>query len=329
MTPDASKRWASLLKRLRQRYGPVADTTGAYGLVAPAAASSPIPSHGPGAIEPVLNHLVVGMLIWNASSTLARAAHTRLRAGAADFNDLRVCDPAEIAAMIRGEVIRGGAAGSGTRATGSETPEPAPDRAPDHATQSLDAQAWEASADERASRIKAALMDVFRRHHAMTLGILIDASKRDARAYLESLQGVPSSAAARVAVFALCAHATPIDDRTKALLVREGVVAAGASVVDASHTMERLVPATDSREVAALLQAWSDQEGAHATTPDHEPESSPSRQPQPATKPSSKPAKASTSKPARAPKPSTASTAANPSTRASSAKRAAPRKRAT
>jgi endonuclease III len=326
VTPDASKRWASLLKRLRQRYGPVADATGAYGLIAPAAASSPIPSHGPGAIEPVLNHLIVGMLIWNASSTLARAAHARLRAGAADFNDLRVCDPAEIASLIRGEVNRGDAQGPGPS-------EPGTPRAPDHAALSLDARAWEASADERASRIKAALMDVFRRHHAMTLGILIDASKREARAYLESLQGVPPSAAARVAVFALCAHATPIDDRTKALLVREGVVAAGASVVDASHTLERLVPATDSREVAALLQAWSDQEGAHATTPDHEAQPSAQHPPQPAakpaSKPASKPAKASTTKSSRAPKPSTSSNATNPSTRATGAKRAAPRTRAT
>lgn len=187
------------------------------------------PSTGP--IEPacggtgecdIVEHLVYAMVLWEASSGQARAAFKRLRDTTVDLNELRVCVPEEIAGML-----------------GERYP----------------------LAAERALRLRSVLHDVFVRQHRLTLALLRTMGKRDARAFLESLDGIPHFAAARVTLLALQGHAVPVDDRLRDLLAASGVVAPGVTAEQAAGWLERHVKGEDLAETCCLLQAWSDEEG--------------------------------------------------------------------
>lgn len=176
--------------------------------------------HGDG----VLREFVRAFLAWE--STLARAdeALARIAGAVVDVNELRVCLPDELAGLLGGDgpVSRGGSLG------------------------------------ERVVRLRAALGDVYKREHQVRLGHLAGKSKRDARAYLESLKGVPPYVSARTALLALEAHAVPLDEHLRQRLVACGVLDAETDVVAGAAQLERMVKAEDALEVHHLLQAWCD-----------------------------------------------------------------------
>ncbi len=258
---DNSKKLAPLLRKLRTRFGaavlpiaPFAESHASHAVVnaaqqpaisvshatadlaTPASAAQPNSSGGSNsssgstsfgsvfAKETILLELVFALLAWNASTKQAHAALSRIGESVVDFNELRVCDEDEIEALFACDNYH--------------------------------------YAAERAARIRAALNDVFRRQHGMTLAGLREAPKREARHFLESIDGVPRYAAARVACGVLGVHAVPVDDRLRDLLARESVVAQSASVDEASNMLERAIASAESHAVVALLFAWSDAEGS-------------------------------------------------------------------
>ena len=113
----------------------------------------------PAPIEDPLEQLVSSLLLWESTASKAEAARRRLIAAVVDINELRVCLPEEIVALLGERYPRG---------------------------------------EERALRLRAALNDIYVREHAVSLEHLKKMNKRDARQYLESLEGVPQYVAARV-----------------------------------------------------------------------------------------------------------------------------------
>jgi len=201
----------------------------------------------PSGADALVHELVYAMLLWDASAALARAALARLQEGFADYNELRVAFPDETAALM-------------------------PDDMP--------------ARGERAERLRAALNHVFRRESGLTLARLADGGKREARAALASLEGVPPFAAARVILFALGGHAVPADARIVRLLAEHGVLEPGTEPADAAGKLERLVKAQDAKRVYALLEAAASAAGPEpaASKPARKPAAKSSRSRTAATK---------------------------------------------
>lgn len=176
-------------------------------------------------VEPVLCALVRALLEWNADERVAATAFARLCTCFVDLNEMRVCSHEEFVVALA-----------------------------DHP-----------AAADRAARLRACLADVYRREHTMSLAVLRDAPKREARHYLESLDGVPRAVAARIAHEVLEIHAIPVDDRLRDLLDREGVIHQGATPEHAAIELERAIPAADLKEAVTLLLAWAHVDGR---TPD-------------------------------------------------------------
>ena len=171
----------------------------------------------PGDADPVVHELVYSFLVWEASAPLATGALRRMTAAVVDYNELRVCYPHELASLM-----------------GEGYP----------------------LAIERATRLRAALTEVYRREHGTMLGRLIDLPKRDARMYLEALEGVPPFVAARVVLLALGGHAVPLDAMLHGMLAAEEAVEPGGTVIDAMAWLERTLRAKESEEAYLLLEAW-------------------------------------------------------------------------
>lgn len=203
-TPDAAKRFATLLKKLKG--------------VTPL--PEPLPEPAPVWLEPGVEELIFSMLVWDARSSQAREALARIRAGVVDYNELRVCFPEEIRQLLG-------------------------DRYP--------------KAAERAARVRAALNDIYKREHKVTLQPVLSAGKRDARQYLETLDGVPTFVAARVFLSACGGHAMPVDDRIRDFLVEEGVIAPSEEAEAVSGWLERQLKAGEALAAYGALQAAADE----------------------------------------------------------------------
>lgn len=181
------------------------------------------PRPDPGETGDALAHeLIFSLLLWEASTGQAKAALKRLVEAYIDHNELRVCMPDELAEVL-----------------GERYP----------------------LAYERSKRLKAVLMDVFRRQHGVTLSHLEPAGKREAKAYLEALDGMPPFAASRMVLVCLDGHALPVDERLRDLLADEGVLEEGTSPAAASSWLERHIEHGEVLRAYSLFQAWSDEAG--------------------------------------------------------------------
>lgn len=168
----------------------------------------------------MLDEFVLSFLLWEASETDARRALNRLKEAFSDFNELRVCYTDEIADVL-----------------GARYP-----RAP-----------------ERADRLKASLNDVFNREHAVSFEKAAAMNKRQARQYLDSLEGITPYVSARHFLVAMGGHAVPVDDRLLTRLIDEGAFEEGTDVERAIGALERHVKATESMETHIRLMRWADQ----------------------------------------------------------------------
>jgi thermostable 8-oxoguanine DNA glycosylase len=169
--------------------------------------------------DPLIHELVFSLLLWEASLSHAIKAMDAIREQLTDYNELRVCFPAEISSII------------GTRYP-----------------QSL----------QRCERISSALNLIFKREQSLSLVGLNDMPKREARQYLASLQGVPGFVAARITLVALGGHAFPIDGLLMKYLTQQGVLEGTATLDQHMSRMERAVRATDSRRLYGMVEYWAD-----------------------------------------------------------------------
>ncbi|GEM_PF-460226 len=172
--------------------------------------------------EPI-GELVYSFLLWEASTSRADNAYKRILSQFVDFNDLRVSRRPELEAAL-----------------GKTYP----------------------NIDERIMRLQAALQDVYVREYEVSLGVLDKLSKRDARKYLESLEGMPPYVAARVTLFVLGAHAVPVERRLLDQLIEAGVLEEGTDIEKAQGLLERHIKAEDGVAAYQKLQNFAENGGA-------------------------------------------------------------------
>lgn len=201
---------------------------------------------------PLLRLFLHSMLLWEASTSQAASAMKRIAERVVDVNELRVCFAPEVAEMLG-------------------------DRYP--------------RAQERAERLRASMNEIYRREHALSLERVSQLPKKDARKYLESIEGVPGFVSARVTLLGLGQHAMPCDERLHDLLVAEGAIEKDVSPDGAGAWLERQTKAGEGVATHALLQRYSDEHGTSAAR-------KPKPAPEPASKPLPKKAKPVAAKPA-------------------------------
>lgn len=166
-----------------------------------------------------MEEFLYAYLLWESSATKADAAIKRMMHHVVDFNELRVCRPPELVTLL-----------------GKTYPR----------------------SEERALRLRASLQDLYMREYEVSLSAALAMNKRDAKKYIETLEGIPPFVAARVLLMAFGAHAVPVDDRTLQKLIAAEVTEPGSDVVKAMGILERHIKAEESHEAHALLQAWSE-----------------------------------------------------------------------
>lgn len=181
------------------------------------AAPGPPAEDRPRGADPITFQLVYSMLLWEASSAKATPALRRLNQSVVDYNELRVCLPYELAEVLGPRYPR---------------------------------------VDERTERLHAVLNDVYAREHAVSLAHLAEMSKRDAKVYLETLEGATHYVTSRVLALSLGAHAVPVDSQLLARLIAEGVLNESYDVVSAGNWLERQLHAGEAAAIHAALQAW-------------------------------------------------------------------------
>lgn len=164
-----------------------------------------------------LEQLLVAILGSNTSHHKALTVFRRLREQMVDLNELRVTPVSELARLI-GPLIP--------------------------------------QAELKAQRIVDVLNDIRRRHDTLDLSFLKQRGRREAREYLESLEGVDRCAAASVTLFSLGGHAIPVDDLTLQLLRKDEVVDPVADLPEVQSFLEHHVSASDAAVLTLLLDRY-------------------------------------------------------------------------
>ncbi len=168
----------------------------------------------------VIDEFVRSMLLWESTQALADAAWKRLVELVVDANELRVCSAREIAEFL-----------------GMEYP----------------------LVHDRAERLHAALADAIGSKTRLSQAVLAEQGKREARAYLEGIEGTPGFVAARVVLLHAGGHAAPVDGRILSRLNESTIVPRGRSCAEAATLVERQVRAGELAEFYGLVQAWADE----------------------------------------------------------------------
>jgi hypothetical protein len=207
--PDPARKIAALLKRIR----------GDAELIDPWQVGRPESA------DPLLWHLVFSFMAWEAGTLAAVEATCQLHLAVVDYNELRVCLPHEIAAILGGLYPR---------------------------------------SRERAVRLRAALNDIYRREHHVSLAHLPTIGRRESRQYLESLEGVPPFVAARLSLLSLDSHAFPLDERLHAALLKERAIPDHLDVNGGTGWLERHFRAGEALEAYMTLETWMNTQACKA-----------------------------------------------------------------
>jgi endonuclease III len=165
-----------------------------------------------------IEEMVWSLLLWETTAAKAERAFKRIRAAVVDLNEFRVCMPDEVVDLL-----------------GRGYP----------------------NVNERADALLRSLHDVYRREHKVTLEPLRAVNKRDAKKYLESIDGLPRFAAARVTLVALGGHAIPVDEQMRAGMIEAGAIDADTDLDQAASLLERCVKASDAMATHASMLAWA------------------------------------------------------------------------
>jgi hypothetical protein len=214
----SAKKLAALLKKLGDAPAPAFGALGAI-------TTPPAPLSAPGAAgvaaprqDPIAT-LLASMLLWESSTDKALAAYARVMENLVDFNDLRVCMPQETVDLVGPRYPR---------------------------------------AMERCERLRAVLRSIYLREHAVNLDRLAAAPKREAKKYIDTLEGIVPYAAARVQLLCFDIHAVPVDEQLRAMLLD---VQVGDAAVDASSLSTWLTNQIKPEEGIGAhyaLQSWVD-----------------------------------------------------------------------
>ena len=163
--------------------------------------------------------MVMSFLMWESTTDKAIAAYERIRGAAVDFNELRVCLSNEVVEFL-----------------GPRYP----------------------NVIERADRLRAALHDLFLREHKVSFEPLKAQGKRDAKKYIETLDGMVPYVAARLELICFDAHTVPADQQLCDALAAEGAADADTTSIDLISWLSRQVKSGDALATHQALQSWID-----------------------------------------------------------------------
>ena len=108
-------------------------------------------------------------------------------------------------------------------------------------------------AAEAAGVIHRALNAVFYREHTVTLDMLQRTGRREAKAYLDSLDGVDAYCVASVRLWSLGGHAIPMSAALFQALHRAELIDPSATPDEAQAFLERNVPAAEAKVFCLLM----------------------------------------------------------------------------
>jgi endonuclease III len=172
-----------------------------------------------------LRRLALAILGVVHGETRASKAMERLFTALVDWNEVRVSSPAEIAAIVADDL---------------------PDALP------------------QCQNLVSALRSIYRLENRPALDRLRAMGRREAKQYLESLEGVDAHAVASVFLWSLGGHAIPVNDAALRALREAGTVEPDADRATVQAFLERHVNAADAREFCMLLTGFAG-EGQRST----------------------------------------------------------------
>ncbi|HNQ23480.1 MAG TPA: hypothetical protein PKK06_10340 [Phycisphaerae bacterium] len=167
--------------------------------------------------------LALGVLGGGCMELAARQAVERLLARAVDWNDVRVSLPSHLAGQLAGLL-------------------------PD--------------APERARRLTRVLQAVFERENRLSLDKLRTMPRREAKQYLEKLDGIDAFTIASVMLWSLGGHAIPVNQVVFEALRSTGLVHPEAGVEEVQAFLERHVPAEEAKAFCLIMEAAAARLGA-------------------------------------------------------------------
>jgi hypothetical protein len=111
---------------------------------------------------------------------------------------------------------------------------------------------------EIAQQIIGLLKDIYNTHDSLNLDDLREGSKRQAKAFIESLEDANAYIVARVLLLSIGAHAIPVHQQMLQMLRKENVIPANANEADVQGFLERQIPADQNLKIYALLRRQAD-----------------------------------------------------------------------
>jgi hypothetical protein len=172
----------------------------------------------PAGPEGLVRQVIFSMLLWEASGEQAREALAKLDESFVDANELRVAMPDDVESLI------------GTRYP---------------------------RAQERCERLLRGLHDIFRKENRLGLARVAALSKRDGRAFAESIEALPLFVAQRVSLVGLGAHCVPVDGRIAAALAAEEVLTPEQTPEQAAAELEHAIRTAETPGAYFLLEAFA------------------------------------------------------------------------
>jgi hypothetical protein len=163
--------------------------------------------------------LLHSWLLWEASSEQAEAAMAKLMESRVDVNEIRVSLPHELAPAV-----------------GKRYPR----------------------LEERLLGIKKSLHSIYLRRHEISLNYVREKGKRDAKAEIESLDGINPFVSARVLRLSFGVHAMPADEQLSLLLHELGVINEPVEHQVLATWLASEVKVDDGHRAIAALQAAVD-----------------------------------------------------------------------
>jgi len=110
---------------------------------------------------------------------------------------------------------------------------------------------------DRSRRLLEALQAIYEREHRISLDRLRGIGRREARNYLEALQGADDYAAAAVMLWCFGGHAIPVNDKLLASLQEAELVHPAATRAEVQAFLERNVNSAQAKEFTVIMRSFA------------------------------------------------------------------------
>jgi len=109
-----------------------------------------------------------------------------------------------------------------------------------------------------AAQIISLLQQIYDDQDSLSLDNLTESGKREARAFLEKLNGITPYIVSRVMLQGVGAHAFPVHEQLLEVLRKEAVVHPDADAAEVQGFLERQIPASQIHKTYAMLRHFAD-----------------------------------------------------------------------